>query len=103
MNNVSKKLTILGATGSVGRELVAQALDADHAVTVLVRNPDKLGALRSRVMVVQGDVTDPAALDRAVAEADVVLSTLGHAKGSPNDVLAVAATGAIAAMRRHGV
>ena len=33
------KLAIFGATGGTGRQLVDQALEAGHAVTVLVRNP----------------------------------------------------------------
>ena len=76
MNNTGKKLTILGATGSVGRELVAQALEKGHSVTVLVRNPDKLGELRPSITIVEGDVTDAEAVDRAVAGADAVMSTL---------------------------
>ena len=93
------KLTILGATGSVGQKLVNQAIAANHTVTVLVRNPEKLEALRSRVTVVQGDVTDADAINRAIAGNDAVVSTLGHSKGSPDDVLAVASSNAIAAMR----
>src|SRR5512132_2715283 len=33
------KLAVLGATGSVGRELVTQALAAGHEITALVRRP----------------------------------------------------------------
>jgi putative NADH-flavin reductase len=36
------KLTIIAATGGVGRELLAQAVAAGHDVTAVVRNPDKL-------------------------------------------------------------
>ena len=36
------KLTIIAATGGVGRQLVAQALDAGHDVTAVARNPAKL-------------------------------------------------------------
>ena len=35
------KLAVLGATGSVGRELVTQALAAGHEVTALVREQPK--------------------------------------------------------------
>ena len=97
------KITILGATGSVGQELVSQALDAGHTVTVLVRNPEKLGSVTSRVTTVQGDVTDLHAMSRAITGADAVLSTLGHSKNSPNDVLAVAASNAITVMRQNNV
>ena len=36
------KLTIIAPTGGVGRQLLAQALDAHHDVTAVARNPAKL-------------------------------------------------------------
>jgi putative NADH-flavin reductase len=51
------KLAILGATGSVGRTLVMQALDADHEVTALVRERPEPGEIDDRVALVVGDVT----------------------------------------------
>jgi DNA-binding NarL/FixJ family response regulator len=53
------KLAILGASGSVGREIVAQALAAGHDVTVLVRHTPRSGQFDPRVTVVQGDVDNP--------------------------------------------
>jgi putative NADH-flavin reductase len=35
-------LTVLGATGSTGTQLVEQALAAGHHVTALARSPEKL-------------------------------------------------------------
>jgi putative NADH-flavin reductase len=102
-DKTTMKLTLLGATGSVGRQLLTQALTAGHAVTVLVRQPDTLGDVRARVTVVQGDVTASAAVARAVADADAVLSTLGHRKGSPKDVFAQGITHTIAAMQQQRV
>jgi putative NADH-flavin reductase len=60
------KLTIIAATGGVGRELLEQALDAGHDVTAVVRNPDKLSR---EVRAVTTDMTapDPAALESALA------------------------------------
>ena len=36
------KITIIAATGGVGRQLVSQALAAGHDVTAVARNPAKL-------------------------------------------------------------
>ena len=48
-------LALLGATGSLGRECLAQALEAGHDVTVLARTPSKLpGDVRDRIAVVDG-------------------------------------------------
>jgi uncharacterized protein YbjT (DUF2867 family) len=50
------RLLILGATGRTGQELVGQALKREHRVTAFVRTPEKLGAPRAGLRVVQGDV-----------------------------------------------
>jgi putative NADH-flavin reductase len=97
------RLAVLGATGSVGRELVTQALGAGHDVTALVREEPKAGAIDDRVALVVGDVMDADTVNRVVAHKDAVLSALGHAKGSPDDVLACAASNLITAMRVDGV
>jgi putative NADH-flavin reductase len=55
------------------------------------------------VGVVEGDVIDPAAADKAVVGSDAVLSALGHVKGSPRDLETVAVGNVVASMRRNGV
>jgi putative NADH-flavin reductase len=71
------RLAVFGATGGTGRSVISQALDAGDKVTALVRRPEALGELAERITVVAGDVLDPAAVARAVAGADVVISALG--------------------------
>ena len=70
------KLTIVAATGGIGRCLLDQALAAGHDVTVVVRRRDRLTV---PVRAVEADLAaaDPAALEGAVAGADAVLSGLG--------------------------
>jgi putative NADH-flavin reductase len=97
------KLAVLGATGSVGRELVTQALDAGHTVTALVRQPASAGEVDDRATIVGGDVTSIDAVNRVVDGNDAVVSALGHAKGSPDDVLARGISNVIAAMQAKGV
>jgi uncharacterized protein YbjT (DUF2867 family) len=69
-------LTIVGATGGIGRHVVDQALAAGHADTAAVRNPLNLDR---DVPAVAVDLAhpDPAALRSAVEGADAVLSCLG--------------------------
>ena len=74
-------LTVLGATGPTGTQLVEQALAAGHHVTALARSPEKLTITNPNLHVVQGDATDRAAVSQAMKRADAVISTLG-AKGS---------------------
>lgn len=71
------KLTVLGGTGRIGRLVVDQALAAGFDVTVVVRDPLKLGPFAERVQVIRGSVSDPAAVRDGVAGADAVISALG--------------------------
>jgi uncharacterized protein YbjT (DUF2867 family) len=71
------KLLVLGATGRSGRLVVEQALAAGHTVTALVRSPEKLAIRNTDLRVVAGRATDAADVERALAGADAILSTLG--------------------------
>ncbi len=97
------KLAVFGATGKTGIPLVKQALEAGHEVKAFVRSPEKMPIKHERLELVQGDATDPKAVERAVEGTDAVLSALGHAKGSPDDVQTVATRNIVAAMKRHKV
>ena len=71
------KLTVFGATGGVGREVVSQALDAGHDVRAYVRNPAELDLTHPNLTVDAGELTDREAVQRAVHGADAVISALG--------------------------
>ena len=73
------KLIIFGSTGTVGRQLVDQALCLGHEVTTVARNPEELEiehAERTPALV-QGDVLDPDSLERVMPGHDAVLCALG--------------------------
>lgn len=71
------KLTVFGATGGVGQEIVRQALTAGHRVTAVVREPGRLEVTGPGLDVVRADLTDEGAVRPAVAGRDAVLSGLG--------------------------
>lgn len=71
------KLAILGSTGFVGTVLIKKALTQGHQIKALVRSPEKLGSLKNRVEVVQGDMFDPAVLASLVSGVDAVISVAG--------------------------
>nr|CBH32108.1 putative NAD-dependent epimerase/dehydratase [Streptomyces albaduncus] len=71
------RLTVFGATGGIGQEIVRQALDAGHHVTAVVRNPAGLTVTGTQLEVFRADLTDPEAVRPAVAGRDAVLSGLG--------------------------
>ncbi|MFI5808081.1 NAD(P)-dependent oxidoreductase [Streptomyces sp. NPDC051561] len=71
------KLTVFGATGGVGQEIVKQALAAGHEVTAVVRDPARFTVTGEGLTVFRADVRDPEELRAAVAGRDAVLSGLG--------------------------
>jgi len=99
-------VTVFGATGAIGQQVVEQLRTRGHAVTAYVRNPGKVPASWGQdLTVVAGEITDAAAIDRAVAGADAVVSALGpsmdrKATGLP---LIEGTQLIVEAMRQHGV
>ena len=71
------RLLILGATGGTGRQLTSQAVKHGHRVTAFVRSPQKLGSLRDRVAVREGDPRSVAELETILPGHDAVISALG--------------------------
>lgn len=93
------KVTVFGATGGIGRQLIEQGLRRGYEMTALVRSPLDVAG----VTVVRATLDDAAAVGSAVAGRDAVLTALGHRKGGPPTVQADGARAAVAAMRATGV
>ncbi|MGW3442922.1 NAD(P)-dependent oxidoreductase [Streptomyces sp. NPDC001076] len=70
-------LTVFGATGGIGREIVRQALASGHRVTAVVRDPARLTVTGSGLEVVRADLTDPEVIRPALTGRNAVLSGLG--------------------------
>ena len=69
-------ITVIGASGKTGREVVAQALDAGHKVTALVRRAEALQP-QAGLTIVVGDVTNPNDIGKVLKGADAAISALG--------------------------
>lgn len=95
------KLTIVAATGGIGRQMLDQALAAGHDVTAVVRSP---GSLPGGVRAVTADLAaaDPAALESAVAGADAVLSGLGPRSKADAGITSRGTRAVVAAMQAAG-
>lgn len=74
------KIIVFGASGGTGIEIVKQALEAGHLVTAFARNPAKLSIQHLNLTVFQGNVMEAAAVEKAVAGQDAVISALGTAR-----------------------
>ena len=98
------RIVIFGASGSTGRLLTEQALAAGHQVVAVTRRPADFPIRHEQLSVVEADVRDGPAVDRAVDRADVVLSTLGVPfTRKPVTIYSDGIRNIIAAMSRHGV
>src|SRR3989442_655443 len=63
--------TVFGANGNTGSVVARRLLDSGKKVRLVVRDPNKVAALRSRgAEVVTGDVTDASAVKSALAGAE---------------------------------
>ncbi|MDT0212486.1 NAD(P)H-binding protein [Rothia sp. ARF10] len=89
-------ILVLGSTGLMGREVVRSLNERGVTPRVLVRNPSRLRPT-DKVEVHRGDLRDPATLDAAMADVDVVFHISPH---EPDEV-ALAKT-VIAATERAG-
>ena len=73
------RLTVLGATGGIGRHIVAHALADGHGVTAAVRDPARLPVRHQKLQVVRANALDAASIKEAIEGADAVLSGIGTA------------------------
>jgi len=96
------KLTIVAATGGIGRQALELAVAAGHDVTAVVRDPEKLSR-DVRVVAIDLLAPDPAALERSVKGADAVLSGLGAGSKSDAGVASQGTRAIVQAMKAMGV
>ncbi|WP_448004061.1 SDR family oxidoreductase [Agromyces bauzanensis] len=101
------RVLVTGATGYIGGRLVPRLIEAGHDVRVLVRRPERLRDVpwAADVDIVEGDLADAAAVDRAMAGIEVVYY-LVHSMGGRGDFEAVElgiARNVAGSARHHGV
>lgn len=116
----AKRIVVFGANGPTGRQVAGQALAAGHTVTAVTRRPGDFTDFEaswvagtpesaapgggSRLRVVEADVRDAAAVGRAVAGQDAVVSALGVPFGRERvTVYSEGLTHITRAMTEHGV
>jgi putative NADH-flavin reductase len=97
------KITVFGATGGIGSQVVRQALDAGHQVVAVARASSRPAVPgRPGLRVVRADVMDPDAIVPAVEGTDAVVSALGPRPGGPADVCSRGVRSILRAMDKAG-
>jgi putative NADH-flavin reductase len=97
------EIIVFGASGRLGRKIVEQALTAGHRVTAFVRSPAKFMLQHSHLTLFQGDSMDAAAVHKALADQQVVISALGPERPPIPGTMEASARNIIAAMQEHGI
>lgn len=96
------RITVFGATGGTGQELVTQALRLGYEVSAVVRDPRRLPVTHERLTIHEADVFDPGAIEPAVKDTDVVLSALGP-RSARESVCSASMSSILTAMQTTGV
>ena len=98
------QLCVFGASGPVGRAVVAQALEAGHGVSAVTRRPVTFGLQAPQLRVAGGDVNDLNQVEAALGGADVVISTTGvNPSRRPITTYSVGTQNMLDAMRTRGL
>lgn len=97
------KIVVFGASRGVGLKVVEQAFQAGHSVTAFVRTPSKFTVQHPSLTVFQGDSLDAAAVEKAIAGQDAVISALGPTRPPVPGMMETSAKNIVAAMKKHGV
>lgn len=92
-------IALFGATGTVGKSILAEALRRGHNVTAVVRDPSRLaeadlqetgtGAAKSKqgtLRVIEGDILMPDSISKAAEGRDVVISAYGPRFGDEDEM-----------------
>ncbi|MGA5816789.1 NAD(P)-dependent oxidoreductase [Kitasatospora sp. NPDC094028] len=74
-------IAVIGANGTIGTAVVAEAAARGHEVAAVVRDPDRYRGGAGAVRVERGDVLDPADVARVAAGRDVLVSAVGGGDG----------------------
>lgn len=77
MTNPKMTVLVVGATGSIGRLVVEEAIRQGYSVRALVRTAGRARQLPAEAQVILGDVTRPETLSKAAEGLGAVVFTLG--------------------------
>ncbi len=72
-----KQITILGATGMVGKSLLRKAIYNRIKVKVLARSKEKLQDFAEAIEIIEGNYFDTDKLKKALEGSEAILSTIG--------------------------
>jgi len=93
------KITIFGASGRIGGEVVRQALDSGHKVTAVIRDSSDFTAQHPALEVVRvSRLTEAGALEPALEASDAAISGIGPRRRKDGPVASTTVRGILQAL-----
>ncbi|MBE9222364.1 SDR family oxidoreductase [Cyanobacterium stanieri LEGE 03274] len=93
------KIAIIGASQGVGYNLLTLALEENHQVSALLRNPSKITIENDNLTLIQGDIRDPEAVQAIVKNQDAICICIGiPPTRKPVDVFSIGSKNVLQAM-----
>ena len=77
---MTETIAIFGGTGQTGAHAVSYALEKGYKVQMLVRSASKVTTKNENLTVIEGEITNKSALEKAVKGATYVVSFVGGPK-----------------------
>ena len=99
---MDEQVTVFGASGRVGRRVVAELVNRGYMVVAFVHGESHF-IETPQLRVLQGDIYTSDTVERALAGSTVVISALGSWGTPKKDILTVGMTHIIPAMQKHGI
>jgi putative NADH-flavin reductase len=93
------KIALFGATGTIGRRILREALGRGHTVTAIARDPSRVTERADGLTAVAGDIHDPVSVAATTAGHDAVVSAFGPSGGEGDGAVAKAARSLIAGLQ----
>ncbi len=101
---VRMRVAVIGSTGHTGAQVVIQALASNHQVIAVARHPNRSTGPDAGLVSMVGDVLDQHSMNRALADADAVVSALGiGASRNPTVVYSHGTANILRAMQAHSI
>ena len=98
------KITVFGATGKTGLEVVKQALELGHHVSAFVRDPNKVVLKHVNLTVFKGDVLELSDVTQALKQQAAVIIALGAGNSlGKTRVRSLGTANIIESMNHHGI
>ncbi|WP_338604719.1 NAD(P)-dependent oxidoreductase [Sulfolobus tengchongensis] len=84
------RIALFGASGRIGQRILREALDRNHYVIAIVRDPKKITISNPKLTVISADIRDPNQVAKVVRGTDVVVASIRPDTGHESDLVIMA-------------